>query len=244
MSNNAYTTPQTTTPTIKIYVKQKNGITGFLRAMSESAATTHSRTIREKMISNDERTGKYVVLEHVSGGPLNLLLNKMERFEGRLRLNVHDCTFWQVVILLETINTLGIEPPQPQVEGHLVGETSHRKLTPKEMMTVHAAFGYLGEENKLWRTVIYHTAYNHVYEKFIDAEWLAMTAAFGENDEPKAAIEAKIVEVQEMKAQKEQRGKSREERKARVRNCQAGWKKHHANDHKYAGAGGQYRKPS
>ncbi|KAK0296944.1 hypothetical protein LTR54_004762 [Friedmanniomyces endolithicus] len=95
---------------------------------------------------------------------------------------------------------LHIKPPQPHIEGHVIGYISHHAITPEQMWVVAVASLRRRQSSKIFRTLIHQVAWNLVHQRYSEDEAKAMQDKAKEWPDLNFTIDKKVVELREKKA--------------------------------------------
>ena len=159
---------------------------------------------------------KVWTLEDMDKKALEDVLSRGLRYGTRLHLNANGRSMMGLIELLHVVKTLGITPPQKQVEGHLVHLLTHSAITPTEMVAVHQRFGYNGEESRPWRVMVQTIAFDVAHGKRSVASLLELNKAATPYPDLDNAVKEKIAHLRACKERKEEvRQHKEQERQAK-----------------------------
>ena len=147
---------------------------------------------------------KVWTLEDVEKKALEDILSRALRYGQRLHLNANGKTMMDLIELVHIVETLGIMPPQKQVEGHLVHLLTPSAITPTEMVAVHKRFGYNGEESRPWRVMVQTIAFDVAHDKRSGASLLELNKAAAPYPHLDNAVKEKIAHLRACKEHKEE----------------------------------------
>ena len=160
-------------------------------------------------------------LEDMEKKALEDVLSRGLRHGARLHLNANGRSMMDLIELLHVVETLGITPPQKQVEGHLVHLLTHSAITPTEMVAVHKRFGYDGEESRPWRVMVQTIAFDVAHDKRSGASLLELNKAATPYPDLDNAVKEKIAHlrackehIEEVKQHKEQDRRAKQQKRS------------------------------
>ena len=173
------------------------------------------------------------VLEHMNKQALKDVLSRALKFGPSLRLIANGMSIIDVIQMLNVVETLGISPPQKQIEGHLVHLLSHSQITPAVMAAVHECFGQQGDGSRPWRVMVHQIAFDVANENLTIARRDELEAAATPYPDLDDAIYQKFLVLKGCKEHKERMQK-------RNQKLQVKQQKREYTDHHKRGA----RKPT
>ncbi|KAK0255421.1 hypothetical protein LTR35_018303, partial [Friedmanniomyces endolithicus] len=66
----------------------------------------------------------------------------------------------RVLAVWEATEVLDIRPPQPHIEGHVIGHTNHHTFKSEQMWVVAVASLHRRQTSKIFCTLIHQVAWN------------------------------------------------------------------------------------
>ena len=196
------TSTSTTNICVNVFVK-RDGDNIPILTVTQAALLRISRTARPALRSQ-RRSPKQVIFTGCAPAAVRYVLDEMlkKRTNNHVTVNIKDKTFDHVVAMLEAVNTLQLEPPQPHIEGFVVYHLAHKKIQPSNLRVVHQAFGYLGHASKAWRVMVHQIAWDSLnLDKAIhtEANLSDLAAEIAKHPALEVAIEQKYYELDQRK---------------------------------------------
>jgi len=161
----------TIAPKVDLYHTDNEGKHSFIIALYETVARNHLHRIRDKLPTMDSGVNPKKV--YMSGAPLAALKFVIEiviKDGPKTYIRVRERPLKMAIALLQAVQVLGLDPPQPHIENHIVGHVSHEKLDAEEIAAMDLAFRADGLENRCWRTMVDHLGWLFVKGKWTEAE--------------------------------------------------------------------------
>lgn len=186
-------------PTVQIYIRTPNRF-GSLAVLEEKRIRTHSQTIDRILSSNNNTSPRpqkqTVILEGAAPAALTYLLDRIRtnKESPNLHIKVHDLSLPKAVAIWEAAELLDLQPPQPHIQGHVIGYIAHAVLTPTEMGVLHRCFYPRREACKVWRVMVHQVAWCIVNGAYEEAEAVELKVAAMEWPELVEAVDGKIHE--------------------------------------------------
>ena len=187
--------------TVTIFLAHKGETIEFV-PVKEKDLVKVSKFAR-KALAGKTGTSKRLDMIGIAPPALTMVLQQALKQGEKTCIGIKNLSVQHVVCLLEAINKLELEPPQPHVEGQLVYHLANKKITPTEMTFVHIAFGHLRENSKPWRVMVHQIAWDTIHNDHNPAEDIqALQAEAQKHPDLHDAINAKINEIKEKKRDK------------------------------------------
>ncbi|KAF2764568.1 hypothetical protein EJ03DRAFT_355636 [Teratosphaeria nubilosa] len=184
---------------VRIFVQAPTQ-TGLLYTMNEEKIRAASSTIDNASTRQPYAPVKSVEISGAAPAAFRFVLTCIDEHEkskrrpgDELRIKAHEEPLAGTTAIYEAIEVLGIKPPQPHIENHIIGHIAHNTLRPNELVTPHKTFVGRRETSKAWRTLVHQTAYYVVYQEYTPEEADALQRAVAPYPELRSAIETKIV---------------------------------------------------
>ena len=194
---------------------------------------SHVRTVEAAALMNvscDARntfagqTGhKQLDIVGIPPAALNSILTQAFQSGAKVRIDIANKGFINVVRLLQAIIALDLEPTQPHVEGFVVHQLANKKIEPAQMVLIDDAFGHLGAANKPWRVMVDQIAWDvRNNENHTGDEIKALSTEAQKHPALHSAIGIKVAELDQRKkeglAKAAARKQAAEERKQQAHN--------------------------
>jgi len=176
----------------------------LLDAVPEERIRAHSASINRALAPRDDdpSTEKTICLFGAAPAALIYVIHRIAgKKETRdLHIKVHDMQLERVLAVWEATEVLDVQPPQPHIEGHVIGYISHHAITPEQMWVVAVASLRRRQSSKIFRTLIHQVAWNLVHQRYSEDEAQAMQDKAKEWPDLHFTIDKKVVELREKKA--------------------------------------------
>lgn len=200
---------------------------GPLAIVDEQRIRAHSVTIDDALGPQNGSLKQTVTLMGAAPGALKYILERIQKNKPgyALHIRVHDQGFLKAVAIYEAAEVLQLRPPQPHIEGHIIGYVSHAVVKPAEMIAVQRCFEGRQQTSKTWRVLVHQVAWNILHGKYEETEAIELKITASQYPSLVAAIDHRILhDLQEKKAHhdyvlaktaereqlKEQRGRGRQ----------------------------------
>ncbi|KAK5112889.1 hypothetical protein LTR85_011116 [Meristemomyces frigidus] len=187
---------------VQIYLQTATEF-GSLAIIDEQRIRAHSVTIDDALGPPNGSLKQTVTLMGAAPGALKYILDRVQKNKPEmvLHIKVHDQGFLKAVAIYEAAELLKLQPPQPQIEGHVIGYISHNVVNPAELIAVHRCFEARQETSKTWRVLIHQVAWNILHGKYAEQQAIDLKAAASQYPTLVAAIDHRILhDLQEKKA--------------------------------------------
>ena len=152
---------------IVVYVDAE-GHNNLIGRVNRDVIVRHSAAVKNILDANSN--AEHVVLRAAPKGALEFVVGEVLRYHERLYFNMSREPFERAVPILMAVQALGIQPEQPQVEGHVVWEICQNPLTPARAELVAKASEFLGIDSKPFTNLVQRIGYDVVHDKITEEE--------------------------------------------------------------------------
>ena len=198
--------------------------------LAESKIRAHSAAIAHLLDvkSHPNPAIKQVFFDRLASlGAMDFLLARIKSHDRTvLHIKVHDLPLQRVVAIWEASVLLQLQPEQPQIERGLIGEISHRQLTPDEMVTVARVAFQNQHSSRMWDVLVQQLSWDIVHDRYDDKQRKELFAAAAPYQALVEAVTAKKDFLQQKKDERDRnpqrtadKGLLKDKKKKAEENC-------------------------